>query len=90
MIKKKKNIANGTDVDAVLEHSDLADFDLSRTQFIHEPWNLEKSYPLHLRVQKGILAEAKGIAKEKGLPYQTLIKLYISDGVRRDRKLLAA
>jgi len=68
----------------------LSDYDLDKAVFVNEKWELEKSYPLNIRIQQGILAAAKFIAKEKGVPYQTLLKLYISDGIRRDKKMFAS
>ncbi len=73
-------------IDKKLENANLEDFDIDKLVSINEKWNLEKSYPLNIRIKRGILAEAKAIAKDKGVPYQTLLKMYIADGVRRDLK----
>ncbi|MEW5694193.1 MAG: CopG family antitoxin [Candidatus Hydrogenedentota bacterium] len=84
----KRNRTN-KEIDKELETADINDFDTTKAVFINEQWNLEKTYPLNIRLNKGILAEAKVIAKEKGIPYQTLLKLYIADGIRHDLKALA-
>lgn len=73
-------------IDRELEKASLDDFDVGKAVFVNERWNLSKSYPLNIRLQTGVLAEAKAIAKEKGIPYQTLLKLYISEGVRKDKR----
>ena len=86
MIKK---IKSSKSIDKEMEKAKLSDFDLDNTTIIDEKWNLKKSYPLNIRIQQGILAEAKVIAKEKGVPYQTLLKIYIADGIRKDKKVLA-
>ncbi len=84
-IKKKRE----KEIDRELEKATLEDFDIERAVYIDERWNLEKSYPLNIRINRGILAEAKAIAKEKGIPYQTLLKMYIADGVKKDLKVVA-
>lgn len=86
MIKKNKS---SNDIDKELEQASFTDFALDKAVFVNEKWQLEKSYPLNIRLNKGILAEAKAIAKEKGVPYQTLLKIYIADGVRNDKKVLS-
>ncbi len=88
MIKQRKKIMKHITKDFAEET--LSDYDLDKAVFVDEKWELEKSYPLNIRIQQGILASAKFIAKEKGVPYQTLLKLYISDGIRRDKKMLAS
>ena len=82
--KKKSELL----VDKELEKAKLYDFDLNKAVIVDKKWDLEKSYPLNIRIQKGILAEAKAIAKEKGVPYQTLLKIYIADGIRHDKKAM--
>jgi predicted DNA binding CopG/RHH family protein len=84
----RKKIKSVNVIDKEMEKSKLSDFDLDNAIFTDEKWNLEKSYPLNIRIQKGILAEAKVIAKEKGVPYQTLLKIYIADGLRKDKNEL--
>lgn len=81
-LKRKTDTA----INRELEAAKLGDFDVDKAVFVNERWNLTKSYPLNIRLQNGVLAEAKAIAKEKGIPYQTLLKLYISEGVRKDKR----
>lgn len=83
-----KKIKSDNDIDRELEKASFSDFDLEKAVFIEKKWSLEKSYPLNIRIKKGIIAEAKAIAREKGVPYQTLLKIYIADGVRNDKKVL--
>ena len=84
----RKRIKSVNVIDKKIEKLKLTDFDLDNGIFTDEKCKLEKSYPLNIRIQKGILAEAKVIAKEKGVPYQTLLKIYISDGIRKDKNKL--
>ena len=84
----KKNMTSDSSIDKELEMAKLNDFDTNNASMVKEKWDLEKSYPLNIRIQKGMLAKAKAIAKEKGIPYQTLLKLYIADGIRHDKKAM--
>lgn len=86
MIHKKRK--SDLLIDKKLEKAKLYDFDLNKAIAVDEKWNLEKSYSLNIRIQKGILAEAKAIAKGKGIPYQTLLKIYIAEGIRQDKKVM--
>jgi len=83
---RRLNKKSDAQIDRELERSTLDDFDLDRADFVAGRWDLAKSYPLNIRLQNGVLAEAKAIAKEKGIPYQTLLKLYIAEGVRKDKR----
>ncbi len=85
----KKKIKEDNNIDKELEKAKFKDFNLDNAVFINERWKLTKSYPLNIRIKKGILAEVRAIAKEKGVPYQTLLKMYIADGVRNDKKILS-
>ncbi len=40
--------------------------------------------PISLRVTTSLLAKVKVVANKKDMPYQTLMKQYISEGVEKD------
>ena len=40
--------------------------------------------PISLRVTTSLLAKVKTVANKKDMPYQTLIKQYIEQGLKRD------
>lgn len=42
--------------------------------------------PISLRVTASLLAKVKAVANKKDMPYQTLMKQYISEGVEKDYK----
>lgn len=59
-------------------------FDWSRAKHVIFP-NLQLTKkPISLRVTTGLLARVKMIANKKDMPYQTLMKQYIEQGIRKD------
>lgn len=59
-------------------------FDWSRPKRVIFP-NLQLTKkPISLRVTTGLLARVKMIANRKDMPYQTLMKQYIEQGLQRD------
>ena len=43
---------------------------------------------ISLRIPSSLLARIKELANEKDIPYQSLMKVYLSDQVKRDLKVL--
>lgn len=70
------------------EEYTIDDLDLTTAKVVRPRAKLRKTYPLSLRINKADIVEAKLISKEKGLPYQTLLKSYIKIGLKKDRKIL--
>ncbi len=59
-------------------------FDWSKARHVIFP-NLKPSKrPISLRVTNILLAKVKAVANKKDMPYQTLMKQYISEGVEKD------
>lgn len=59
-------------------------FDWSRAKHVIFP-NLQLTKkPISLRMTTGLLARVKMIANKKDMPYQTLMKQYIEQGIRKD------
>ena len=48
----------------------------------------KKNRSISLRISNFDLEKLKEKASNEGVPYQTLIKMYIADGVRHDKKVL--
>ena len=67
----------------------LADVDLSSAVVVRPTWKMRRTHPVPLRIETADIAAAKLIGRSKGLPYQTLLKVYIREGLERDRKLAA-
>lgn len=66
----------------------LNDFELDSAVVVRPTKKLKKTYPLSLRIHKADIIEAKLIGQIKGIPYQTLLKSYIKDGLKNDKKLI--
>ncbi len=61
-------------------------FDWSKARHVIFP-NLKLTrQPISLRVTTSLLAKVKAVANKKDMPYQTLMKQYISEGVEKDFK----
>lgn len=59
-------------------------FDFSKFRRVIFP-NLKLTrQPISLRVTTSLLAKVKAVANKKDMPYQTLMKQYISEGVEKD------
>ena len=67
----------------------LHDADLSSAVVVRPTWKTRRTHPIPLRIETADIAAAKLIGRAKGLPYQTLLKTYIRQGLDRDRKLAA-
>lgn len=67
---------------------DLSDY-YERADFVPITFpNLQPTFskPISIRIDENLLAEVKRQAKKLKMPYQTLMKRYIAEGVLRKRK----
>jgi len=65
-------------------HSSLDYIDWSKARHVIFP-NLQLTKkPISLRVTTSLLARVKMIANKKDMPYQTLMKQYIEQGIAQD------
>ena len=88
MNKKLKQIPNFKNEDDERAFWDKADsteyFDWSKARRVIFP-NLQLTKkPISLRITESLLARVKMLANKKDMPYQTLMKQYISKGVEQD------
>lgn len=67
----------------------LQDADLASAVVVRPTWKMRRTHPVPLRIAGADIARAKLIGRAKGLPYQTLLKTYICEGLERDKKLAA-
>jgi uncharacterized protein (DUF4415 family) len=51
------------------------------------PYTKHLKQPITMRLDKDSIAYFKGLAEESGIPYQTLINLYLRDCASNERKL---
>lgn len=67
-----------------------AEYDLSKMKSRKNPYAVKLKQPVSMRLSEDVLVYFKGMAKEAGLPYQSLINLYLRDCVMRHRKIQIA
>ena len=63
------------------------EYDLSKLPSRRNPYANEQRRLISLRVGENVIEYFKGMAEDTGIPYQSLINLYLSDCVRTGRKL---
>ena len=63
------------------------EYDLSKMKSRKNPYARQLKKQLTLRLDPDIIAYFKGLSEEDGVPYQTLINLYLRDCVENHRKL---
>lgn len=64
-----------------------AEWDLSKMKSRPNPYAKQLKKQLTLRVSPDVIAYFKGMAEETGIPYQSLINLYLLDCVNAQRTL---
>jgi len=59
-------------------------FDWSKARHVIFPNLKLTKKPISLRITTSLLARVKTVANKKDMPYQTLIKQYIEEGIKKD------
>ncbi len=62
-------------------------YDFSKMKGKKNPYTKYLKQPVTMRLDKDSIAYFKGLAEESGIPYQTLINLYLRDCASKERKL---
>ena len=62
-------------------------YDFSNMNGKKNPYTKFLKQPVTMRLDKDSIAYFKGLAEESGIPYQTLINLYLRDCASKERKL---
>ena len=62
-------------------------YDFSKMEGKKNPYTKYLKQPVTIRLDKDSIAYFKGLAEEAGIPYQTLINLYLRDCASKERKL---
>jgi len=62
-------------------------YDFSKMKGKKNPYTKYLKQPVTMRLDKDSIAYFKELAEESGIPYQTLINLYLRDCARNERKL---
>ncbi len=64
-----------------------AEYDLSKLKARKNPYASKLKKPVTIRLSEDVVEFFKGMAEEAGIPYQSLINLYLRDCLASHRKL---
>ncbi len=64
-----------------------AEYDLSKMKARKNPYASKLKKPVTIRLSEDVVTYFKDMAEESGVPYQSLINLYLRDCVAQHRKL---
>jgi uncharacterized protein (DUF4415 family) len=67
-----------------------AEYDLSQMKSRRNPYASKLKKPVTMRLSEDVLAYFKGMADDAGVPYQSLINLYLRDCVAQRRQVRIA
>ena len=67
-----------------------AEYDLSKLKSRRNPYAAKLKKPVSMRLSEDVLAYFKNMSSESGVPYQSLINLYLRDCVLTHRKVQIA
>lgn len=63
------------------------EYDLSTMKSRRNPYARQLKKQVTLRIQPDVIEYFKGMAEETGIPYQSLINLYLQDCMHQRRRL---
>jgi len=64
-----------------------AEYDLTKMKSRRNPYAARLKKPVTMRLSEDVIAYFKAMAEEAGVPYQSLINLYLRDCVAQHRKV---
>ena len=64
-----------------------AEYDFSKMRSRKNPYAAKLKKPVSMRLSEDVVEYFKAMANEAGVPYQSLINLYLRDCVLRHRKV---
>lgn len=64
-----------------------AEYDLSKLKSRRNPYAAKLKRPVTMRLSEDIVAYFQQMATDSGVPYQSLINLYLRDCVRQQRRI---
>ena len=67
-----------------------AEYDLSKLKSRKNPYAAKLKQPVSMRLSEDVVSYFKQMALEAGVPYQSLINLYLRDCVMQHRKVKIA
>ena len=84
----KKHQVSFEEAQTVFEVSDMkAEYDLSKLKARKNPYASKLKKPVTMRLSEDVVVYFKSMADEAGVPYQSLINLYLRDCLANKRKV---
>lgn len=83
--KKLPEFKSDEEAEAFVENADLTDYDLSGMRSMRFEFE-KKEARVNMRLPTSLLEAVKGRAKERGIPYQRLIREALEDAVATNRR----
>ncbi len=63
------------------------EYDLSKMKSRKNPYASKLKKPITMRLSEDVISYFKGMASDSGVPYQSLINLYLRDCIAHHRKI---
>lgn len=67
-----------------------AEYDLSKMKSRRNPYASKRKQPVTIRLSEDVVVYFKNMADQSGVPYQSLINLYLRDCVTQHRQVKLA
>ena len=64
-----------------------SEYNLKKMQSRKNPYASKLKKPVTMRISEDVIEYFKEMSAENGMPYQSLINLYLRDCVNKDRKI---
>jgi len=64
-----------------------AEYDFSKMKSLKNPYASRLKKPVTMRLSEDVVEYFKGMAAEAGVPYQSLINLYLRDCLAQNRRI---
>jgi uncharacterized protein (DUF4415 family) len=64
-----------------------AEYDFSKMKSRKNPYSSKLKKPVTMRLSEDVVEYFKGMAEEAGVPYQSLINLYLRDCLAQNRRV---
>ena len=85
--RRKGPSSESTFIPGVTTHTMKAEYDLAKMKSRRNPYAAKLKKPVRMRLSEDVIAYFKAMAEETGVPYQSLINLYLRDCVAHHRKV---
>jgi predicted DNA binding CopG/RHH family protein len=75
-------------VKSLKEYEDSSEFDEEKLLEAAKRLKSKRKLPTSIALEQEQIDDLKAIAAHKGAPYQVLMRMYVAEGIRRDKQAL--